>query len=172
MTSHPLPAMIDALEGSADPSSGPGDSRPAHAGARCTLRASTMRATPRQLSAATFGVVAFVCVAAGHPGLGAVVALTMATSLMVHRPRCGYAGQDRSLGDALNPILCQLWAALVVLQLGRHWVAETAGCLVTVAVLFGATRRLPYCSGWRDAAHVGMHLVAGAGTVALVAPPT
>lgn len=130
-----------------------------------------MGVTPRQLSAITFAGVAAVCIARGHTVLGAVVALTLATSLVVHRPRRGYTGADRSICDALDPLLCRIWFSAALLQLCRNWVAASAACLVVVALCFTATRMLPYRSCWREVAHVGMHLAAGFGTVALVWTP-
>ena len=124
--------------------------------------------TPRQVSASTFAVVAATCVAEGHVGLGVVVTATLATSLVVHRPRASYTGADRSACDALDPLGCLAWVAMVAVELCVHWVSATAWCLALVGGCFVGTRVLPYRSGPRDAAQVCMHLAASLGTIALV----
>jgi hypothetical protein len=127
-----------------------------------------VRLTPRQVSASTFAVVAATCVAEGHVGLGVVVTLALATSLVVHRPRAGYTGADFSACDALDPLFCLAWVAGVAAELYVLWVRATALCLALVGACYIATRMLPYRSGPRDAAHVCMHLAASIGTIALV----
>jgi len=101
-------------------------------------------------------------------GLGWTVGATCVTSLVVHRPRTGYTGRDRSAADRLDPVMCGAWITSIVLNLCLNFVWGTAACLAAVATCFAATRVLPYRSGEREFAHVCMHAFASLGTLRLV----